>query len=196
MIPPDHKYEKHYLSAASQLVLANIYAKDSNYESAGILLDNVLRIAARQKFPRILLGTNLLKYQIANKKEDYYAALLYYKKADSIKEKYFGADILRKQNEAAHTNEAQFLNNVIARMSQDEIEQQQKVNISKLTSVLSSALLIIISLLTISLYRNNQIKFKTNDLLLKKNKELQIAKEDAEKAMRAKGQFLSTVRRS
>ena len=58
MIPPDHKYERQFLSAASQLVLANIYAKDSNYESAGILLDNVLRIAARQKFPRILLGTN------------------------------------------------------------------------------------------------------------------------------------------
>ena len=193
MIPPDHKYERQFLSAASQLVLANIYANDNNFESANILLDNVLRVAARQKFPRILLGTNLLKYQIANKKEDYYAALLYYKKADSIEKKYFGADILRKQNEAAHTNEAQFLNNVIARMSQDEIEQQQKVNISKLTSVLSSALLIIISLLTISLYRNNQIKFKTNDLLLKKNKELQIAKEDAEKAMRAKGQFLSTV---
>ncbi|MEL4307877.1 tetratricopeptide repeat-containing hybrid sensor histidine kinase/response regulator [Joostella sp. CR20] len=193
MIPPDHKYEKDFLLAATQLSLANIYANSKNYESANILLDNVLRTAARHKFPKILLGTNLLKYQIAEDNNDHFAALLYFKKADSLKQKYFSPDILRKQNEAAFTNEAQFLNNVIARMSQDEIEQQQKVNISKLTSVLSSALLIIISLLTISLYRNNQIKFKTNDLLLKKNKELQLAKEEAERAMRAKGQFLSTV---
>ncbi len=193
MIPPDHKYEKEYLSAATQLTLAKIYADGDNIQSAEILLDNVLRTAARHNFPEILLGTNLLKNQIASNKGDYYAALLYYKKADSIRLKYFGPDIVRKQNEAAYTNEAKFLNNVIARMSQDEIEQQQKVNISKLTSVLSSALLIIISLLTISLYRNNQIKFKTNDLLLKKNKELQLAKEEAERAMRAKGQFLSTV---
>ncbi|WP_335966009.1 response regulator [Galbibacter sp. PAP.153] len=193
MIPPDHKYEKEYLLASSQLVLARIYAKENNYESANILLDNVLRVAARHKFPRILYGTNTLRYEIANAKEDYYAALLYYKKADSILQKYFNPEIIRKQNEAAYANEAKFLNNVIARMSQDELEQQQKVNISKLTSVLSSALLIIISLLTISLYRNNQIKFKTNDLLLKKNKELQIAKEEAERAMKAKGQFLSTV---
>ncbi|QLE01708.1 response regulator [Galbibacter sp. BG1] len=193
MIPPEHKYEQQFLSAATQLQLANIYIDGNNYESAKILLDNVMRMAARNKFPEILLGTNLLKYEIASESKDFHAALLYYKKADSIKLKYFNPEILRAQNEAAYTNEAQFLNDVIARMSQDEIEQQQKVNISKLTSVLSSALLIIISLLTISLYRNNQIKFKTNDLLLKKNRELQTAKDKAEKAMRAKGQFLSTV---
>ncbi|MCM5661586.1 tetratricopeptide repeat-containing hybrid sensor histidine kinase/response regulator [Galbibacter mesophilus] len=193
MIPPDHDYEQEYLSAATQLTLAKIYVNGNNLESAQILLDNIIRIAARHKFPEILLGTNLLRYEIANRSKDYHAALLYYRKADSIKQKYFNPDILRSQNEAAYTNEAKFLNNVIARMSQDEIEQQQKVNVSKLTSVLSSALLIIISLLTISLYRNNQIKFKTNDLLLKKNSELQLAKDKAEKAMRAKGQFLSTV---
>ena len=139
------------------------------------------------------LDTNRLKYKIAQGNEDYRMALLYYKKADSIHLKYFNSKVLRQQNEAASASESEFLNNVIARMSQDEIEQQQKVNISKLTSVLSSALLIIISLLTISLYRNNQIKFKTNDLLVKKNRELQLAKEAAEKAMRAKGEFLSTV---
>ncbi|MCX2681168.1 response regulator [Galbibacter sp. EGI 63066] len=193
MIPPDHQYEKEYLYAASQLVLAKIYATEENYESSQILLDNAMRIAARHEFPKVMLDINLLKHDIANKKEDYHRALLYYKKADSIKATYFNPNIIKKQNEAAYTNEAQFLNNVIARMSQDEIEQQQKVNISKLTSVLSSALLIIISLLTISLYRNNQIKFKTNDLLLKKNKELQIAKEEAERAMKAKEEFLSTV---
>lgn len=193
MIPPTNTYEEKYLLANYQLLLANIYFNEGNFESAQILLDNTLRISARYGFPRILLDTNRLKYKIAQENKDYRMALLYYKKADSIHLKYFNSKILRQQNEAASASESEFLNNVIARMSQDEIEQQQKVNISKLTSVLSSALLIIISLLTISLYRNNQIKFKTNDLLVKKNRELQLAKEAAEKAMRAKGEFLSTV---
>src|SRR5690606_27215008 len=141
MIPPDNQYEEKYLLAIYQLVLATIYYEEGNYESAQILLDNALRISARYGFPRVLLDTNRLKYQIAQHKQDYRMALLYYKKADSIQLKYFNPKVLQQQNEAASASESEFLNNVIARMSQDEIKQQQKVNISKLTSVLSSALL-------------------------------------------------------
>jgi CheY-like chemotaxis protein len=45
----------------------------------------------------------------------------------------------------------------------------------------------------VSLYRNNQIKLKTNDLLQTKNKELQGARDAAVQAMEAKTNFLSTV---
>jgi CheY-like chemotaxis protein/nitrogen-specific signal transduction histidine kinase len=45
----------------------------------------------------------------------------------------------------------------------------------------------------VSLYRNNQIKLKTNDLLQTKNKELQAARDAAVQAMEAKTNFLSTV---
>src|SRR5690606_41918325 len=48
-------------------------------------------------------------------------------------------------------------------------------------------------LLAISLYRNNQIKLKTNDLLLTKNNELQAARDAAVQAMETKITFLSTV---
>lgn len=75
-----------------------------------------------------------------------------------------------------------------------QVEEQAKtLKNSKLTTILSSFLLIIISLLAISLYRNNQIKVKTNDLLLMKNVELETAKEEAIKAMQTKANFLSTV---
>lgn len=71
-----------------------------------------------------------------------------------------------------------------------QVEEQAKtLKNSKLTTILSSFLLIIISLLAISLYRNNQIKVKTNDLLLMKNVELETAKEEAIKAMQTKANF-------
>ena len=77
---------------------------------------------------------------------------------------------------------------------QDNIDKQQKsINFGKMTTGLSIALIIILSLLTLSLYKNNNLRAKANELLQDKNNELQLAKEKAEKASLAKAQFLSTI---
>jgi len=83
----------------------------------------------------------------------------------------------------------------------DEIKRQdtkieelnESRNRSEITAILTSAFLTIISLLAVSLFRNNQIKLKTNDLLQTKNRELQTARDAAVQAMEAKTNFLSTV---
>jgi signal transduction histidine kinase/CheY-like chemotaxis protein len=54
-------------------------------------------------------------------------------------------------------------------------------------------LIVILSLLTLSLYKNNNLRAKANELLQDKNNELQLAKEKAEKASLVKAQFLSTI---
>jgi len=75
-----------------------------------------------------------------------------------------------------------------------ENEAQQKTNkFAKLISVLAIALISILSLLSLSLYKNNIIRNQSNILLKEKNFELQIAKEKAEKASKARAEFLSTV---
>lgn len=75
-----------------------------------------------------------------------------------------------------------------------ENQAQQKTNkFIKLISILGIALISILSLLSLSLYKNNIIRSKTNELLKEKNLELQIAKEKAEKASKARSEFLSTV---
>jgi signal transduction histidine kinase/CheY-like chemotaxis protein len=66
-------------------------------------------------------------------------------------------------------------------------------NRSAITAILTSAFLTIISLLAISLYRNNHIKVKTNDLLQTKNTELEASRDAAVRAMETKTNFLSTV---
>jgi signal transduction histidine kinase/CheY-like chemotaxis protein len=72
-------------------------------------------------------------------------------------------------------------------------ELNQSKNRTEITAILTAAFLIVISILAISLYRNNQIKLKTNDLLHTKNNELQAARDAAVMAMEAKTNFLSTV---
>ncbi|WP_293873524.1 ATP-binding protein [Flavobacterium sp.] len=75
-----------------------------------------------------------------------------------------------------------------------ENEAQQKTNkFAKLITFLAIALITILSLLSLSLYKNNIIRSQSNIVLKEKNFELQIAKDNAEKASKARAEFLSTV---
>ncbi|MBP4140370.1 response regulator [Flavobacterium sp. P4023] len=76
----------------------------------------------------------------------------------------------------------------------NEIKEQEKTSkFSKLISILAIALISILSLLSLSLYKNNIIRNQSNLLLQEKNNELEIAKNKAEKASKARSEFLSTV---
>jgi len=85
------------------------------------------------------------------------------------------------------------LNKIIANQQSDIDKQRRSINFGKMTTGLSIALIVILSLLTLSLYKNNNLRAKANELLQDKNSELQLAKEKAEKASLAKAQFLSTI---
>lgn len=76
----------------------------------------------------------------------------------------------------------------------DENQSQKKANsFAKLISILAIALISILSLLSLALYKNNIIRNQSNALLKEKNNELFIAKENAERASKARSEFLSTV---
>ena len=82
---------------------------------------------------------------------------------------------------------------IIEQMSKENESQQKANKFAKLISILAIALISILSLLSLSLYKNNIIRNKSNVLLKEKNLELQIAKDKAEKASKARAEFLSTV---
>ena len=189
----DFDFEKDYRRAKIFLQLATINYETKKLINAEIEASSALNIANEFNYPLIKIQANKILADIYEKDKNYEKALFHYKSAETIQNNVFTIETQKANEASAEKSESDFFSRILDQMNKDAIEQQQTVNISKLTSVLSSALLIIISLLTISLYRNNQIKYKTNDLLLKKNLELQIAKEEAERAMQAKAQFLSTV---
>src|SRR5690606_8551999 len=120
-------------------------------------------------------------------------SLRYNKKLERIKDSIFNiekakldavtADKIRFEHQMTELNKLQAKNE----------ELSESKNRSEITAILTSAFLTIISLLAVSLFRNNQIKLKTNDLLYTKNKELELARDAAVSAMKAKTNFLSTV---
>ncbi|NDP28347.1 MAG: response regulator [Flavobacterium sp.] len=81
----------------------------------------------------------------------------------------------------------------IKQTHQENIQQEKANKFSKLISILAFALISILSLLSLALYKNNIIRTQSNQLLEEKNRELIIAKERAEKASKARSEFLSTV---
>lgn len=81
----------------------------------------------------------------------------------------------------------------IERTNKKIADEEKNIKFSKLINILSIALILILSLLSLSLYKNNIIRNKSNLLLHEKNTELIIAKEKAEKASQARFEFLSTV---
>lgn len=81
----------------------------------------------------------------------------------------------------------------IAQTDKENKSQEKANNFAKLISILAIALISILSLLSLSLYKNNILRTQSNTLLKEKNSELQIAKENAEKATKARSEFLSTV---
>jgi len=81
----------------------------------------------------------------------------------------------------------------LEKLNQEKRETERTERFSKLINILSFALIVILSLLSLSLYKNNLIKKKSNQLLTDKNHELELAKENAERASNARSEFLSTV---
>ncbi len=82
---------------------------------------------------------------------------------------------------------------LIEQINKDNKNQEKANTFAKLISILAIALISILSLLSMSLYKNNVLRTQSNALLKEKNKELEIAKENAEKATKARSEFLSTV---
>lgn len=81
----------------------------------------------------------------------------------------------------------------IEQLDKENRQQEKASKFAKLISILAIALISILSLLSLSLYKNNIIRNQSNVLLKEKNKELQTAKDKAEKASKARAEFLSTV---
>ncbi len=85
------------------------------------------------------------------------------------------------------------LKQIIKTQRNDIVKQAKTLTFNQATTSLSIALMLILSLLTLSLYKNNRLRKKANNLLKDKNTELILAKDKAEKASAAKAQFLSTI---
>src|SRR5690606_19210547 len=144
-------------------------------------------------FNREALQANELLSQ-ANAQLGLYESALYYNKSlINLKDSVFNIEKTLAETKTADKIQTNFMKEEIARQENKIETLSQSKHRSEITAILTSAFLTIISILAVTLYRNNQIKLRTNDLLQTKNNELQTARDAAVLAMEAKTNFLSTV---
>lgn len=185
--------EKEYLATKAYLGLAGMHFIRENLEESIKNGLSALKIASENSFSEEVFEANELLGRAYENSERYDLSLIHNRNLLEIRDSIFTIEKARTAAKTADKIQFDFMNDEIRRQDQRIEELNESANRSEITAILTSAFLTIISLLAVSLYRNNQIKLKTNDLLQTKNKELQAARDAAVQAMEAKTNFLSTV---
>ena len=186
-------YEKEYLATRAYLGLATLHFKTEEYEVSVANSKEALKLAEANHFFKEIYEANVQLTQSYEKLGNYDLAITPYKELIAIKDSVFNIEKVKTEAKTAEKIQFEFMEGQIKQQDQKIEELTESENRSEVAVILTSAFLIIISLLAVSLYRNNQIKLKTNDLLLTKNNELKAARDAAVNAMDAKTNFLSTV---
>lgn len=186
-------YEREFLRARAYLGLARLDLVQELLPEGIENAQNALDIAESNGFTTEYILANELLANMFEQTRQFDRALASTRHLMHFKDSVRGLAREKAQLETADRIQTEYMSKEIQRQDEEIQELSESANRSELTAILSSAFLIIISLLAVSLYRNNQIKLKTNDLLHTKNRELHAARDAAVQAMEAKTNFLSTV---
>jgi len=186
-------HEKEYLATRAYLGLAELNLRAEKFEKSAANLEKALQLSKENDFFKEILESYEKLTSIYEKLNRFDTSLEHNKHLLHIKDSLFNIEKVKTETKTADNIQFVFMGDEIKRQEKKIEELTESENRSEVAVILTSAFLIIISLLAVSLYRNNQIKLKTNDLLQTKNSELQFARDAAVDAMETKTNFLSTV---
>lgn len=186
-------YEREYLSTRANLGMSELNYRTEKHQEAAVSAEAALKLAKENNFFKEVIEANEQLSKIYETLGRNDLSLESAQNLLKIKDSVFTIEKVKTEAKTADKIQFDFMTDEIKRQDQKIAELTESQNRSEIVGILASAFLTIISLLAISLYRNNQIKLKTNDLLQTKNTQLQIARDAAVSAMEAKTNFLSTV---
>ncbi|MEO0570454.1 MAG: response regulator [Bacteroidota bacterium] len=187
------EYERTYLATLANLGLARLYDKQDKFDESIKHGESALELAQKNNFFREIVTASNFLASTYEKIGDYQKSLTLNNTLKKIKDSIFTLEKVKLEAKTAEKIKFQQQSKTINELQAENEELSASANRSDIISILTSAFLVIISILSISLFRNNQIKLKTNDLLQTKNAELEQARDAAVSAMEAKSNFLSTV---
>ena len=181
------------LNKAKALLELSDSPNSTSAAQAEVALQAAVAISRENNYAQILTDSYLVSSQMQVEKGNFEAAYgllqTYHERRDTQSD--ISSELLATDNQY-RLDKGEY-DEIIAELEANLERKDSSIKMNNFTSTLSIALITILSLLTLSLYKNNNLRAKSNDLLQEKNSELQLAKERAEKASLAKAQFLSTI---
>ncbi len=179
--------------SASYIYKGHIVSRIIDLERGRLMVYSGLSIAEENNYTEILKNTFFIISDIQERNGELIESNKYLKKHIRYNDSLNAV----KDNKLSTKKRLEFLKNDQTEYQLEKIENLQELKDTKtenkIITMLGFAFFTILSLFTISLYKNNTIRKKSNKELSAKNKELIIAKETAEQATKAKANFLSTV---
>jgi hypothetical protein len=175
------------------------YYKARAYQASGQLAEAMaeaeksLKTAQRNNFAGMIQHTKKVQSELQEQMGNYEQALVLLRENNKIQDSLYNLNAEALAVDASARYGVDSMKSTMNELTRKKEEAERTLKVNKLTTILSVALITILSLLTLSLYKNNNLRARANDLLQKKNSELITAKENAEKASLAKAQFLSTI---
>ena len=185
--------ENDYELSRLNYFFARAYTHEGNYEKAEQSALIALEKAKIGGYTGMIMYTYRLLSEIAEDRNNLAKALDYLQEMNTVREEVFDMNKEALAMEANAKLGMSALKSTVDELTLQQAENEKTLKVNKLTTILSVALITILSLLTLSLYKNNNLRARANELLQKKNSELILAKENAEKASLAKAQFLTTI---
>lgn len=185
--------ESQYLKTLALIGLAKLEASRKRVSEGIKHADSAHNLASNHQFTKALIESNKLLEELHELSGNVRESLSFQQANQQLSDSLYNTSKGLGKNESSDQVALEQMNKTISILEGENDKLKQSANRSELTAILTSAFLTIISLLAVSLYRNNKIKLKTNDLLHTKNRELQSARDAAVQAMEAKTNFLSTV---
>ena len=182
-----------FLKAEAYFQLGTIRFSEKSYNMAKDYFEKsyILSLIANKTDQKIKISKKLS--EVYDKLSQTKKALQYLKLHVNLKDSLIKDSEAKNQISVNTKIKVDEMSDSIFKLSKENKKQEQARKFSKLINILSIALISILSLLSFSLYKNNLIRNKSNQLLLEKNNELEIAKANIEKASLARSEFLSTV---
>lgn len=185
--------EKDYIATRAYLGLSILRLKTGEPENSLKYAEEGLKLALKNNFYNEILELNSFLVKANESLGNYETSLFYSKNIIGIKDAVYNEAKINTEAKTADKIQLNFMSDQLDSKDKEIEDLKASGNRSAITAILTSAFLTIISLLAISLYRNNHIKVKTNDLLQTKNTELEASRDAAVRAMETKTNFLSTV---
>lgn len=173
--------------------LAGVLLKQNQLEDAYEKINEAVKFAEHNDYPMIkLLGYKRLSTYF-EKKNQFEQSVVYLKKYHEIND-----EILFSNQSAlfpiGNRNKASlFKDEEIARLKETAKKDAKTFRLLYLVSFISFSLALILIFLTRTLYRNNAMRTRNNELLRIKNQQLEISKNKAESSAKVRERFISTI---
>lgn len=178
-----YNWDYENLTVWAYYTMARLNYQFDKIDSAQAYLDRIWIFPKKVDASQLLLQANLLQIKLDFQQH----------KFNSTKKTFDKITVLIA--EINHTEQVEKLQKIqqLSKLSATNFHQRQSKVFDQLTIILGILIILILSLLTLSFFKNNTIRRKTNTLLVAKNKQLVKEKEKAEEAILIKNKFLSRI---